>query len=212
MSLNDFPTTVQIDGCTLCTLHVNQFEPRAHRTIQQPPLSTLQHDGKFYRVYDELSESQYSVQCGFLSGYASRYWDHPDQFPDLIRPELRFDRRSVKRHLDWGNREPTKYISVYSSVEKARMECLRRCNDPYFQGARRGQVRVSVIKGLEVMQNERVFLTSTQELLRTGLLHIGDEYVSRAEWLVLDRIPASCVEARGTAEQFLEFCDLLFKN
>lgn len=212
MYRNDFPTTVQIDGCTLCTLHANHFNPHAHRTMYQPAPSTLQHDGKFYRVYDELSESQYSVQSGFLSGYASRYWDHPDQFPELIRPEVRFDRGSVKRHLDWGNREPTKYISIYSSVEKARMECLRRCNDPYFQSTGRGQVRVSVIEGLEGMQNERVFLTSTAELLRTGVLYIDDHYVSKAEWLALDRIPASCVRASGTAEQFLEFCALLFKN
>lgn len=208
MYRNDFPTTVQIDGCTLCTLHVNDFNSPAHRTMCQPPPSTLQHKGKFYRVYDELSESQYSIQSGFLSGYASRYWNHPDEFPDLIRPDLRFDRDSVQRHLDWGNREPTKYISIYSSLKKARMECLRTCNVPDFQGTRRGQVRVSVIGGLDILQNEGVFLTSTAELLRTRVLRNDDRYVSRAEWLALDRIPASCIEARGTAEQFLKFCIL----
>jgi hypothetical protein len=47
--------------------------------------------------------------------------------------------------------------------------------------------------GLRKQQKERGFLTSTAELLRTGVLTSRDDYVNQYEWLALDRIPASLV-------------------
>lgn len=110
----------------------------------------------------------------------------------------------MKKHLDWTNGKPTSYISISGSLEKALGECERRLASPVLgRFVSRGQVRVSVVEGLEKLRREGVFLTSLVELRRTGVLGHYDDYAYGDEWLVLDHIPASCVLADGTAEQFI---------
>lgn len=69
-----------------------------------------------------------------------------------------------------------------------------------------GEVRVAQIGGLDRLQAEGVFLISTAELLRTGILTRDDKYAAKHEWLVLDQIPAACIEADWSAQQFIWLC------
>lgn len=194
------PATVQLDACSLCTLRPGPSQKPPHTCQAQQPLTTLSHDGGFYRVYDGLSQSRYSPQYGFLCGDANTYW---------VRPERRFHRDSVKKHLDWHNREPTYYISIFSSFQKALEESERRQNQPWVRDeasgrfARRGQVRVAEIAGLETLRENGVFLTSTSELRRCHVLDYSDEFVNQHEWLVLDHIPASCVVGDHSTKEFI---------
>lgn len=196
----DSPTAIQVDTCYLCTLRA---EDCSHSRLAQSPPEELLHYGQFYRVYDGLSQSRYSPEDGFLCG-------EDDPLMDL--PERRFSRLSVKRHLDWDNREPTSYISIFSSLEAALGECERWLARPWVKDrasgrfVHRGEVRVAAITGLETFSRHRVFLTSLSELHRTHVLNHDDDFASRPEWLVLDHIPPPCVLADGTATQFIEFC------
>jgi len=155
------------------------------------------HNGPFYRVYDYLSQSQNSREKGFFCRDEKIY---------LFRPELRFSRNLVKKYMDWNNREPTSYISVFASLEKAFRECDRRLANPVLgRRVAQGQVQVSIVAGLKVLQREGVFVSSLAELRRTSVLkHDDDDFAYGDEWLVLDRIPASCVLADGTIEQFIQ--------
>jgi hypothetical protein len=73
MVLFDFRTAVQIDRCSICKLRGDGFNRCSHAVIALPPPSTLVHGGEFYRVYDELSVSQYYPKYVFLSGNDSHY-------------------------------------------------------------------------------------------------------------------------------------------
>ncbi|KAL2841164.1 hypothetical protein BJY01DRAFT_217898 [Aspergillus pseudoustus] len=202
-------TVVQLGTCSICTWRagscsIDQTSP--HKCPSQPPPPELCHDGLFYRVYDSLSQSQYSPDDGFLCGEAS---------PDQDLPERRYPRAAVKKHLDWYNRDPTPYISIFSSFKQALRECRLRSEKPDVYrkdlgwALPRGQVRVAVIAGLETLIKNDVYLTSLAHLRNAGVLTRDDGFAWQPEWLVLDQIPASCVVADGTAEEFMECCTQL---
>ncbi|KAI9783587.1 MAG: hypothetical protein M1816_001338 [Peltula sp. TS41687] len=165
-----------------------------------------QQQGPFYRVYDGLSQSWFSPEDGFLCGDTNVYW---------MRPELRFSRSAVLKHLDWSNREPTSYISVYSSPVTALRECRRRLANPdvYDRGlggwVSRGMVRVTKISGPRTLRRNGVVLMSTAQLGRMGILTGSDTFAMGEEWLVLDWIPAACVEGDGGAGEFMQYCESL---
>ena len=73
------------------------------------------HPPAFFRVTDNSSRSQLG-EHGFI---ASDPLFQPDMFPpwsELQRADLK---RMLDKHLDWPNREPTPFISVYISARVA---------------------------------------------------------------------------------------------
>ena len=77
---------------------------------------------KYWRVQDEHSQSRYDERWGMLAGdphssidFNPRGWEEEDVFIN-----------ELENHLDWGNREPTVFISVYTDEDRAYEEAERR--------------------------------------------------------------------------------------
>ena len=71
----------------------------------------------FYRAENEDSRAQYLVEVGLVA-------EDTDTWVDFFS----YDRRllnQVKRHLDWGNRKPTPFISAYCDEDVAGREAER---------------------------------------------------------------------------------------
>jgi hypothetical protein len=61
------------------------------------------------------------------------------------------------RHLDWRNRTPTQYISLYEDFDEARREAGRRIRQPFVPGgARRFRESVQMVRVRANLNNNRV--------------------------------------------------------
>lgn len=70
---------------------------------------------QFYRVYHSGSVSQYDDVDGFLAGDPNRDLD----FNPTTRRERTELTQLLDQHLDWYNREPTPFISMYKNLQTA---------------------------------------------------------------------------------------------
>lgn len=76
---------------------------------------------KFYRVEDEDSRAEYVENAGLWAENTATRVDFRSYDETLFE--------QVGRHLDWANREPTPFISMYGDKDVAEREANRRVRD-----------------------------------------------------------------------------------
>jgi hypothetical protein len=139
-----------------------------------------------------LSQTPY---CGIQSGDINLYW---------MRYWHRITVEALDKHLDWYQREPTSFISLYRDAQAAFHEARRRKLRPYVYnretGARRhrGIVQIAVISAVQ-LPKEGVFFFSTEDLMSDRMLSLSWNHPLRSklslkEWFAMDRIPQEAVE------------------
>jgi len=166
----------------------DDFLPHQFNPFEEPDL-------KLYHVYDGLSQTPYCPGCGIQSGdinlYWMRYWD-------------RITVEALDKHLDWYQREPTSFISLYRDAQAAFHEARRRKFRPYVYnretGTRRhrGIVQIAVISAVQ-LPKEGVFFFSTEDLMSDIMLNLSWNHPLRSklslkEWFAMDWIPQEAVE------------------
>jgi hypothetical protein len=169
--------------------HPHQFNPFTVRNLQ------------FYHVYDGLSQTPYIPSLGIEAGDPNIYF---------IRYCHRITVHSIAKHLDWKQREPTSFISLFDDRECAIRESHRRASrrqvyDPATgQYRNRGDVRIAIISG-EQLALQDVFIFSTEDLISERMLGLSGLHplrgkLSMKEWFVMDYIPQIAVV--GTMHTF----------
>lgn len=144
-----------------------------------------------YHVYDNLSQTPYRQGRGIQSGDINCY---------LMHPQYIITDQAMANHLNWNNREPTYFISLYDNLDRAQLEANRRRSQVFVpnQVKRRdpgsvGIAKVSVYK-LEML---KVFYFSREdllEMLRPPRNHPVFTCSSPGEWFVMAYIPNSAIE------------------
>src|SRR4051794_6192737 len=90
-----------------CDFKSHQFDPFTVRDL------------KFYHVYDGLSQTPhipgFGIQAGDMNVYLMRYCH-------------RITLASITKHYDWGQREPTSFISLFDNEKVAREEARQRAH------------------------------------------------------------------------------------
>jgi hypothetical protein len=139
-----------------------------------------------YHVYDNLSQTPfepgYGIACGDPDNYYMKVWY-------VITPS------AVREHLDWSNRKPTQFISLYDNLNDATREANRRRNNVW-QGRQPNSVRIAHVR---LNGNCGVWANSRDEILAmmNALEYSGDTDVfrnlGRTEWLVWGFIPEELV-------------------
>ena len=151
-----------------------------------------------YHVYDVLrfpehpdkrvgSQTPYRHKFGISCGDPNTYYIHPQH---LIAYE------NFGRHLDWSNREPTYFISLYDNRNDALREGRNRQNR-FFDRRMRGLVRIVAVSARR-LDNVGAFYFSTTELrqmLQLTALHNLWTLTNRAEWFVMEYVPHNAVVA-----------------
>lgn len=134
----------------------------------------------FYRVEDADSGARFVKKVGILAADTDTVVDFEGEQAAL--PD------QVKRHLDWGNRIPTPFISTYSSEFTARNEAERRL--------RRGKVDVTIYKIDTRSTHKRVEYRDVRRLADKLRVTIQDEawHNSKYEWIFLHCVPDDAVE------------------
>jgi len=138
---------------------------------------------ELYRVFDDSSTSQYDEQDGFVAGNShlrlkmSRHWSEWQK--DMLIEAL-------DNHLDWYNRNPTPFISVYSSKSAAYASANGRIND-----GKMGVI-VAYIDGSKLFRGS---LRKVWKLAEELGYYIPDKALdnSKSEWIVLQQIPSESV-------------------
>jgi len=161
---------------------------------------------KFYRVYDKASQSRFVPRIGFEASKRSTSEAY----------EYRITPNALGKHLDWFDPDPSPFISLYDNPWVALKEAWRRILEKprlYDQKVRRvrmrGPVRIAVIDA-EQLDREGVFYLSRNELF--SMVNIAPDDVirrrfRRREYMAMDRIPASAVEARfSNMGDYRQYC------
>lgn len=131
---------------------------------------------EFYRVEDE--------------GSRGRYFKGKGMYAEVTDTEFDFsncDIRLILRHLDWKNRIPTPFLSVYCDEEMAIREAERR--------VREGKKEVRVYKIDMWESDDRVEYRDLRRLAKKQGIYIPDFAWSNSEYeyLCLHHIPDSAV-------------------
>jgi hypothetical protein len=144
-----------------------------------------------YHVYDNLSQTQfergYGITCGDPDNYCMGAWH-------VITPT------AVRKHLDWRNRQPTQFISLYDSLEHAKAEKERRLNKIRY-GRQPNTVKIAHVR---LDGNCRVWANSRDEILAmmnaVGYSGRTDVFTNlgSSEWLVLGFIPEELLVNRSS--------------
>lgn len=196
------------DLCAYCKAVLGSahryYGPCGHKKLSN--FSKKHASTKFYRVYDDTSVSAHQyrmrgdhympVSTGFEAGSRG----HP---PTVSAKTI------LKRHLDWRNRTPTPFISLYQSPERALKEARRRHNHPWVFFRRegwsraRGDIRVAVFECYSDFVDSEVKLFPTRGLVKSGVLSWHEaKFVDRSEWLAVSYIPGVCVSDDLSWEEF----------
>ncbi len=151
---------------------------------------------KLYHVYDNLSQTPYipgqGIQAGDKNIYLLRYWH-------------RITVHSIAQHLDWYQKTPTSFISLYGDPDSAlravsqRMEKRNIKLDGRWQN--RGPVFIAVISARK-LADAGVFVFSTEDLKSEKMLDLQGMSINHPlagklnerEWFAMDRIPEAAVE------------------
>jgi hypothetical protein len=151
-------------------------------------------DLQFYHVYDGLSQTPHIPGSGIQAGDINVY---------LMRYCHRITLASITKHYNWGQREPTSFISLFDKEECARNEAHRRAHhnrvfDPATDQWRiRGYVAIAVISGAELaLQN--TFIFSSMDLISEHMLGQNSRnsllrHWNPREWFVMDFIPEAAI-------------------
>jgi hypothetical protein len=150
-------------------------------------LSLLQHISKnivmayfeecpsvFFRVQDEYSQAQYCEHSGILS---------KNQSNASFDPCLPETRQSLRDHLDWANKKPSPFISVYSDQATALRDARRRLADGYEDVV---IWEIDTRRGPETSQYRKIrLLASIYRIWIPRKAWNNSEH----EWLFLHRVP-----------------------
>ena len=84
-----------------------------------PQVDVYTEDGVqiLYHVYDNLSQTPYIAENGIEAGDPNTY---------VMQPQHIITYSSMSKHLNWRNREPTYFISLYGNEQTALQEAYRR--------------------------------------------------------------------------------------
>lgn len=167
-------------GMSTSTLDPGLFQ-RHHFT------NDVQH---LYHVYDNLSQTPYREGAGIECGDVNSY---------IMHPQYIITYHAMANHLNWNNREPTYFISLYDDLHRAQLEANRRTNQvsvPNQVGRRNpASVRIAEISVHE-LERLNVFYFSRNDLiqmLRPPPNHPVFINSSPGEWFVMEYIPDSAV-------------------
>lgn len=122
-------------------------------------------DLKSYHVYDGLSQTPQIPGRGVQAGHVNVY---------LMRYCHCVTLASITKHYDWGQREPTSYISLFDNEEVARKAARCRAHqlrvyDPATgQWRHWGYVAIAVISGKELALERFIF--SLMDLISEHML------------------------------------------
>lgn len=146
-----------------------------------------------YHVYDNLSRTPYQhgigIECEDPDNYIMNAWH-------VITPS------AMIKHLDWGNRTRTQFISFYNSLEDAEREQQRRRNQPYVRDVGRRNPRSVRIAHVRLSRNTNVWAFSRAEMLSMmGTFgHEAQLQTMRtsapSEWFVWGVVPDEFVQNR----------------
>ena len=133
----------------------------------------------YFRVEDDESRARYYNEEGLFAEDIDTGVDFNSRVRELYS--------QVKRHLDWGNRVPTPFLSLYCNNEVARREVNRRARD------RKKNVRVyniDIRKSDEDMEFRKV-----KNLAERLHLHIPNYVLnsSKYEYIFLHHVPDSAI-------------------
>jgi hypothetical protein len=128
-----------------------------------------------YRVFDEESFCQFDKQNGFIAGVAR----------SLNRYKIRY---YVERHMEWGNRIPTPFISVTASRSKALQYALQRVD------MSRGHVCIAKIS-THLLRAAQVQTHHMATLVAEIQARIEPAARNKWEFLCINQIPARAVVA-----------------
>lgn len=134
----------------------------------------------FYRVEDHTSRARYIDGDGLLA-------EDTDTEVNFRRPDLRLI-SLVERHLDWGNRDPTPFISMYCEEAVADREADRR--------VRRGKRDVKIYKIIMPKdKRKRVEYRNVRRLAKELEVDIPEHawHNSECEYIALNHVPESAV-------------------
>ncbi|KAI9682391.1 MAG: hypothetical protein M1817_000445 [Caeruleum heppii] len=149
---------------------------------------------KLFHVFDDLSQTPYRRGRGIEAG---------DKHVDHVSYWHRITAAALGKHLDWTQREPTSFISLFADEEAAQREAQRRVANPmvYDQEDKvwwhRGLVQIAVVSAFELSRRD-VFYFSTEDLQSDRMLWVGCQAslvgrLGRKEWFVMDWIPDEAV-------------------
>jgi hypothetical protein len=127
----------------------------------------------FYRVFDDESVSQYDQDDGFCASRKAFY------------PNRHWAKFVVERHMDWGNRCSSPFISVTSSYDKALTYLAQREQ----MGRNAWIAKVDV----QILEQEGVRFWHMQTLAKRVGAYIEPVAWNESEWLCLHQIPAQAV-------------------
>ena len=138
----------------------------------------------YFRVHDKSSATRFDEENGFVAG--------DPQLPLRMFPRDRSEYQKLKlfnaigRHLDWSNRTPSPFISVYADFDTAFNSASARAN----QGKR--GVFVAVI---DVKSSENLWYRRVREVADDVGLWIEQQAWNNSEheYIFLHRIPSDAV-------------------
>ena len=137
---------------------------------------------KYYRVHDNSSATQFDEEDGFFAGDTQLqlrvFPRNPSESQNL------FD--ALDRHLDWSDRTPSPFISVYADYNTAVKNAIARVNR---------DKRMVFIAHIDVEGSEDLWYRHVPKLAREIGLQIQPQALnnSRQEFIFLHHIPEEAV-------------------
>ena len=141
-----------------------------------------------YRVYDNLSQSQFDDITGFQAGDPDRSSKSPRE---VFTPER------IHEHLDWYNKNPTPFISFWATFDEADCKLKKRLErnwnglDPHSLTI--AEVVIPVGRGRTVWLNDRrdvLKMVDQADELYKGIY----KNFANLEWWVWGSVPRDCVK------------------
>lgn len=118
-------------------------------------------DFDLYHVYDDLSQTPYQPGIGIECGDLNRYLMTAGH---VITPA------AMRRHLDWGNREPTQFISFCSNRADAMCERDRRRRQTNVPGGGRRDANSVRVAHVRLSRDSNVWAFSQRDVENDGVL------------------------------------------
>jgi len=129
-----------------------------------------------YRVFDESSVSSFDEDTGFVAGLPNGAFDRNKYWAKHV----------VQRHMDWGNRSRTPFIST-TSLQKAEHYAEQRLEEWGHDGVYIAKIDTATLRAAGV----EIFHMAT--LVREVRAYIVPPAWNQREYLCLHRIPPEAV-------------------
>lgn len=157
-------------------------------------------DMNLYRVYDNLSHIPRNEGEGIECGDPSKYLMHPQHIITYA---------AMMNHLNWCNRKPTYFISLFADLSRALYEARRRKQQRWVRNPEAtnetapdawmyrdpASVKIAMVSA-RVLDTNNVFYFSTAELRTMLQVDAGHDIrtrLSEIEWFVMEYIPEEAI-------------------